>query len=531
MDDLLARRLRHLSDPSRSGLLSQSLRGIEREALRVDRAGQLAMTGHPVRLGSALTHPQITTDYSESLMEFITPAEPAVETVLQSLDTIHRHVARELGDGERLWSQSMPSALPAEDEIPIARYGSSHIGMLKHVYRRGLALRYGRRMQCIAGVHYNYSVAPGLWALLDEAPAAADPRAALERQSDGYLALIRNFHRYNWLLMLLFGASPALSAAFLEGREHTLQPLSPDTLYLPHATSLRMSDLGYQNDAQSRLRPPCNSLERYLASLAHAVREPHPAYERLGTHRDGEWVQMNTHVLQIENEYYATIRPKRVTERGERPIEALFERGIQYVEVRCLDIDPFVPLGIGADCARVVEVFLLWCALQDSPPCNDLSLRQQQANFAATVREGRRPGLRLLRGDGDVALVDWAQALVEQMAPVAELLDAGTGDGAHAAALQRQQAVLRDLDLSPSARVLDAVRAAGGSFHGWSLQQAERHTQALLARSLDATQQAGFAELARRSIEEQQAIERSDVGSFDAFVQAYNTRIPAALLA
>ena len=365
MSDLLSNRLTQLARPDLRDLLAQGLRGIERETLRVRPDASLALTPHPPALGSALTHAQITTDYSESLLEFITPAEHDIATALQRLDEIHRFAQSELGD-ELLWSQSMPCLLPDEAAIPIAWYGTSHIGMIKHVYRRGLALRYGKRMQCIAGIHYNFSVADALWPLLrSEADAALSAR---DFQSESYIALIRNFHRTSWLLMYLFGASPALATQFLQGRPHQLQTLSDDTLYLPYATSLRMSDLGYQNNAQAGLVPPYNTLREYMLSLINAVRQPYPAYEALGTRRDGEWVQINTNVLQIENEFYATIRPKRVIGIGERPVEALCARGVQYVEVRCMDVDPFEPLGIGLETSRFLDAYLMYLALEQSAP-------------------------------------------------------------------------------------------------------------------------------------------------------------------
>ena len=257
LSELLNRRLKLLgADPHRR-LLAMGLRGIERETLRVDRQGNLAATPHPMALGSALTHPQITTDYSESLLEFITPPEHDIATALTQLDAIHRFAYTKLGD-ELLWSQSMPCRLPDEAQIPIAWYGKSHIGMLKHVYRRGLALRYGKAMQCIAGIHYNFSLAEDLWRVMQADQQA--PGSAMDFQSESYVALIRNFRRYSWLLMYLFGASPALSSNFLRGRSHALQTLSGDTLYLPYATSLRMSDLGYKNDAQVGLVQAYNTL-------------------------------------------------------------------------------------------------------------------------------------------------------------------------------------------------------------------------------------------------------------------------------
>ncbi len=258
MSDILSRRLALLgADPS---LLTECLHGIERETLRVDARGDLSRRPHPQALGSALTHPQITTDYSEALLEFITPTGTRTPEVLDALDRVHRAAVAEL-DGERLWSGSMPCALPAEDEIPIADYGSSNIGRLKHVYRRGLALRYSRTMQCIAGIHYNFSLPEAAWELLRQ--QEGDARDARDYQSARYIALIRNFRRYSWLLMYLFGASPALDAGFLRGRPHLLQTLDERTLYLPHATSLRMSDLGYQSNAQASLTPDYNDLTTY----------------------------------------------------------------------------------------------------------------------------------------------------------------------------------------------------------------------------------------------------------------------------
>ncbi|MES3025992.1 MAG: glutamate--cysteine ligase, partial [Pseudomonadota bacterium] len=262
MPNQLTRRLALLGDDAHRALLVQGLRGIEREGLRIDAQGQLARTPHPEQLGSALTHPQITTDYAEALLEYITPAENDIALTLNRLDAIHRFAYTRLG-AEMLWSQSMPCALPSEDEIDIAWYGKSNIGMLKHVYRRGLALRYGKAMQCIAGIHYNYSMSEQLWDVLRESDGVPEERRCALRdfQSASYFALIRNFRRYSWLLMYLFGASPALSTGFLRGRAHQLETLSDDTLFLPYATSLRMSDLGYQNDAQSGLTPHENCLE------------------------------------------------------------------------------------------------------------------------------------------------------------------------------------------------------------------------------------------------------------------------------
>ncbi|WP_374442841.1 glutamate--cysteine ligase [Pseudomonas panipatensis] len=522
MSDLLSRRLALLGDAANLPLLTQCLHGIERECLRVDRTGHLALTPHPRALGSALTHPLITTDYSESLLEFITPATTSVEETLASLDEIHRFASQQLG-GELLWSPSMPCELPEEEQIPIARYGSSNIGRLKYVYRKGLALRYGRTMQCIAGIHYNFSLPEALWQLLQrEEDGGQDPR---DFQSAHYIALIRNFRRYSWLLMYLFGASPALDVGFLRGRPHQLQQFDEHTLYLPYATSLRMSDLGYQNNAQAGLTPCYNDLDSYIESLRRAVGTPYPPYEKIGTQQNGEWVQLNTNVLQIENEYYSSIRPKRVTYTGERPIQALMARGVQYVEARCLDINPFLPLGIDATEGRFLDAFLLYCALADSPLLADGECGGATANFLKVVKEGRRPGLHLQRGGQTVALQDWANELLARIAPIAELLDRAHGDTVHMQSLAQQREKVADPECTPSARVLADMRVRGESFAAFALRQSRQHAEYLRSEPLEPAEQARFERLASTSLAEQEELERQPEGDFDTFVAAYQASI------
>jgi glutamate--cysteine ligase len=527
---VFAQRLSLLADGSGQslhsrGLLTGGLRGIEKESLRVTPQGTLAMTPHPRVLGSALTHPEITTDYSEALLEVITPAEPDAAMTLAYLDTLHRYVYSKLGD-ELLWNESMPCALPADDQIPIAEYGSSNIGRLKHVYRRGLALRYGRSMQCIAGIHYNYSLDEDLWRVLREQEQS--DAMPMDFQSERYLALLRNFRRYSWLLMLLFGASPAVSTGFLRGQAHQLKTLDADTLFLPYATSLRMSDLGYHNSpAQAGMALNYDSLPAYVESLARAVSQPHPAYEKIGTRHGQEWVQINTNVLQIENEFYSTIRPKRVIYSGERPLCALSSRGIQYVEVRCLDIDPFEPTGIALPTARFLDAFLLFCALQDSPLFSRAAHDEANDNFAQVVKQGRRPGLQLRRDGKAIDMQEWARELFEQINVAAQALDgaraanAASSNDTHCAAVAAQQAKLDDLSLTPSARVLATMGARKQSLAQFALELSREHARNFRARPLDAEQSAYFEDLARSSLAEQQRLEREEAGDFDAYIEAY----------
>lgn len=520
MSDLLESRLALLDQPAHRALLAQSLHGIERESLRVDPQGDLALTPHPRALGATLTHPTITTDYSESLIELITGTHKNHDTLLGELTDIHRFVYSELGD-EILWNQSMPAHLPVEADIPIAWFGSSNTGMLKYVYRRGLAYRYGKAMQCIAGIHYNFSFSDALWPLL-ASKEDARTLSPQDLQSASYVSLIRNFNRTSWLLMYLFGASPALSANFLQGKPHQLQQLDDDTLYLPYATSLRMSDLGYQNKAQAGLKPCYNDLSTYVNKLYEAVSQPWPEYEKYGTHRDGEWIQLNTNILQIENEYYSSIRPKRVARRGERPLRALATRGVQYIEVRCMDIDPFSPVGISVDTARFLDAFLLYCALEDSPPFGESGHCQASTNnFLTVVKEGRRPGLILNQEGTPRSLDDWGRDLLTKIGACAALLDRVHGGTAHQDVVTAQSIKIDDPAHTPSARILATLQQEGQSFHDFTLARSRDAAEALRNQPPSPAQEAQFREQAAASLAEQFELEQKEMGSFDDFVAAY----------
>jgi len=503
---------------SNQSILTRIQRGIEKEGLRVAYGdGSLSQRVHPERLGSALTHSQITTDYSEALLELVTTIHPDVHQLLQELLDIHAYVAQNIPD-EIIWNQSMPARLPAEHDIPVGWYGTSNSGMLKHVYRLGLAERYGKHMQCIAGIHYNFSVPDELWALL------GTPGENLQEQrSIGYLALIRNFMRYAWLLMYLFGASPAIDRSFLAGRPHELQPLGNDTLYLPYATSLRMSDIGYQNKAQSDLQLCYNDLDTFVARIYNAVTTPWPDYDAIGTHRDGKWIQLNTNILQIENEYYSSIRPKRVTERGERPATALVRRGVEYVEVRCLDVDPFTPTGISQDTACFLDAFLLFCAIEASPDFPDGGFcRESRENFGTVVQRGREPGLILHNEEQPKQLKDWGRQILAGMEPYADLLDRAYGENIYRRALEHQQAKVEDPTRTPSARVLQELQAGEQAFQEYTLKQSREHHQKLMDHQLDAATLQQFEQSVAQSFIDKKILEESDTESFDSYVKRFH---------
>jgi len=521
--DIIQERL-HALPPA---LLKGLKRGIEKESLRVRPDGALALTPHPVALGSALEHPYITTDFSESLVELITGVHTAPEDCLAEIERIHRFVYRHIAE-ELLWGASMPCYLPSEDAIPIARYGSSNIGRAKTVYRLGLSHRYGRRMQMIAGIHYNFSLPDSAWPL----PGLATP-------NEGYFALIRNFRRHAWLLYLLFGASPAVCSSFVQGRKHGLEELVSGTLYLPHATSLRMGRLGYLSEAQDSLAVSYNSVASYTDSLQDALIRPYPPYEAIGLREAGiagdgveTYRQLATSLLQIENEFYTPIRPKRVINAGERPLHALRQRGVQYVEVRAMDLDPFLPVGIGAQTMRFLDIFLLHCLLAESPPDTPRELEATRRNNLSVAARGREPGLRLDRGGITVGLREWGGELLAACQAPAAALDAAQGIAAHRGALSAAIAAFENFDSLPSARVLAQMRRDhGGAYARFALAQSKKHRDTLLAEPLAPQEQARFERLAAESIAKQRETEAADTLPFETYRQRYlspESLIPAA---
>ena len=492
-------------------------RGIEKESLRVRPDGALADTPHPAALGSALTHEHITTDFSESQLELITGVHAGADGCLDELTRIHQFVyavlAGEAAGAERgeagseiLWACSMPCRLPQDDEIPIGRYGSSNIGRMKSIYRHGLTHRYGRRMQTISGIHYNFSV-----------PGAS---------TEDYFHLIRNFRRQSWIALYLFGASPAVCSTFVAGRSHELQVLNAGTLYLPYATSLRMGRLGYQSDAQASLCVSYNGLDRYAASLHDALTRPYPPYEKIGL-KDandpaGDYRQLSTSLLQIENEFYSTIRPKRSIRPGERPLHALRERGVEYVEVRLMDLDPFEAVGINAQTMRLLDVLLLHCLLSDSPPDTPAEIGEIGRNQHLVAARGREPGLALFRAGREVALADWGGAILAQCAPIAQALDAAHGGAAHAEALAHAHTLLKDPSLTPSARVLSALaRNHDNVYLRFGLVQSLLHAGHLRGLPFSPAAKRQFEALAERSLAEQKRIEAADTLDFESYRKRY----------
>jgi len=517
----LEQALRALAAPENLALLKRVKRGIEKESLRVTPQGQLATTPHPKALGSALTHPRITTDFAEALIELITPATADIEHTLETLEDIHRIVYRNIGD-ELLWVSSMPCSIGEDGDIPIARYGSSNVAKMKEIYRIGLGNRYGRTMQTIAGIHYNWSAPDECLSLLQG--VRGDGGSFRDFKTAAYFGLIRNFRRHTWLLLYLFGAAPAICKSFVRDRPHRLQPLGEDsnTLHAPFATSLRMGDLGYQSSAQESLYVCYNDLNSYTSSLRSALATPYPPYEDVGLKDDaGNYQQLNTHLLQIENEFYSTVRPKRTADSGETPLKALQERGVEYVEVRCLDLNPYLSVGIDREQSDFLDIFLFYSLLTDSPDINADEYHETLQNQLVTVYEGRDPALHLQRGGAAVSLRAWGSELLEAMRPVAAMLDAAYQDDRFSRSLDTMVQRIEDAELTPSARILGDLRRRGISYFRWTLGRSRANKAALLEDAMDEAKAQAYADMAAESLQDQSQVEASDEISFETYLANY----------
>lgn len=497
-----------------------ALVGIEKESLRVGPDGVIAQTPHPPALGSALQHPWITTDYSEALLELITPPRETPQEALAFLEQLQQFVYQHL-DKELLWSASMPCVVHGEAGIPIAQYGHSNIGMMKTVYRRGLGYRYGKIMQVIAGVHFNYSFPESLWDAYRSLERDERPLQAF--MSDYYFRTIRNLLRYGWLIPYLFGASPAVCKSFLDGTPTRLEPYNESTYYSPHATSLRMCDIGYQNSRESELgfKADYNSLESYVASLRRAITTPCPRYEEIGVKVAGEYRQLNANLLQVENEYYSSVRPKQVPGIYEKPIHALAERGVRYIELRSPDINPFDPHGIDITQCRFLETFMTYCLLQDSPAITSAESREIDINLDAVCYRGREPGLLLQRGGQPLTLQQWAGELCECMQPFAMALDAIEPGTPYQDALQEQMQAVCDPDKTFSARVLREMNENGEGYFDFARRMSVQHQRYFLGLQRDEILFEQFEMDVGKSLADQQGIEATDTLSFDDFLDWY----------
>ena len=498
--------------------------GLEKESLRVSKDGGIAQTPHPKKWGSALTHSWLTTDYSEALPEFITPPCADAGEALDFLADMQAYAYRNL-EKEILWATSMPCILAGEESIPIAMYGNSNQGLMKHVYRLGLGYRYGKMMQVIAGVHFNWSLPDNFWPIYKK--ILDDKKQIREFRDDFYMGLIRNMLRTGWLIPYLFGASPAVCKSFF-GETGTSLPIFDDfTHYEPYATSLRMGDIGYQNSKEEGLgiHACYDNVNSYSDFLIEAISTPTEIWRKIGIKVDGKYRQLNANILQIENEYYSSVRPKQELNGLESPALALKRRGIQYIELRSLDVNAYHPLGVDELQLRFLENWMLACLLAESPPLTKKEQSALNSNLLDVAHRGREPSLKLNKDGKDVFLKEWGQQILDSMLPLAGALDRLHGHNDYEDALDEQFNKILQPDLTPSARMLNEMRKNGESFYEFSSRLSNQHHIFFNQRDMSQKQKKRFDELVQKSFHDQKVIEKQPKEDFDNFLKNYFLKI------
>lgn len=495
-------------------------RGVEKESLRVCSGGNVANSTHPTRLGSALTHKNITTDASEALLEFVTSPSACANQTLQSLNDLHAFTYRHLGD-EQLWVTSMPCSL--DGVIPVAEYGVSNTGRMKSIYRKGLAQRYGRRL-AIAGVHYNFSVSDELWLFLKD--HRKSPLSLVDFKTEGYFNLSRNFLRNYWLLIYLFGASPSFCRSLLGKKDHcfSTMPHGQDTLFGEYATSLRMSDIGFKSGAQDSLSIHYNCLKSYVSRLCGAIARPHSDYVSKGIkNAAGEYIQLTDSLLQSESEFYSVIRPKRTAKKGESCLSALVNRGVEYVEVRCLDLNPYAPVGIDQQQMAFLDIFLLYCLLGSSPPLHTSEHKSIRKNQERVACQGRDPTLRLVYQGKERMMRAWAADIFSDLKDIADVLDQASLDGdgqkSYRDCLAGEFLKIEDSSLTPSEKMLADMKNNHQSFTEFGLQLAKERQQYFLRHCFDNLSE--YQSEVQLSLDKQAEYEKQKGQSFDQYLKQY----------
>tara|TARA_B100001996_G_scaffold9460_1_gene7956 strand:- start:17 stop:1549 length:1533 start_codon:yes stop_codon:yes gene_type:complete len=486
------------------------LRGIERESLRVTQEGNISQNNHPKNLGSPLTSKDITTDFAEALVELITPTFESAEELFEHLNLLHKFLYSEMGE-EILWNFSMPCAFQSEQEIKIAEYGKTNSGMLKHIYRKGLRLRYGSIMQSVSGIHYNFSISNQSWNALSKNPTQ-------DFINNKYLGAIRNIKRNFWFLLERLGASPIAHESYLFNREHSLEEHLEDDLFLPNATSLRMSEVGYQSSIQNELKISYNNLDEFIDAIIKGIKTPVQDFQDMGLF-DGNGIpqQISTGILQIENELYDIVRPKRSGPSGSRPATLLKEQGIEYLELRGIDINPFIPEGIDENKIKLLDVYIMHALISDSPEVSDTEIEEIRANQKAMVESGRSKDIKLKRGGVDIPLLELKTVLHDELKQVASAMDEYCPGYSNAVDSEM------NIDILPSERIMNEIKSQNISFQEYGLSQSKK-----IANNLRSTNSNDFSELKHNvevSLKDLKNLQENAGTDINKYVELYNSKI------
>lgn len=493
--------------------IQKNLIGIEREGLRIKDTGCIATTKHPNNLGSTLTNAYITTDFSESLLEIVTPAG-SIDNTINFLENTLGFVHQNLENNENIWPASMPCIIRGQSEINIAHYGSSNIGKMKEVYRKGLAHRYGKAMQVVAGIHFNYSFSDDFWRIYQKKCENFQKLRAFK--DNKYMGLIRNVLRYGWILYYYFGASNSVCKNFLHNyNQHNLIDFDKNTFYGPYATSLRMGDIGYQNtrEDEAGIKANYNSVCQYSKSLQSAMQTHFEKYEKFNTTND--YQQLNSNILQIENEYYSSIRPKPKPEQGVMPSISLEKNGIEYIELRGLDINPLNPLGIDKNQILFIESFLMFCLTQESEPITSKEQVLIDENNKKVAHNGLDKNLKLTIENQEFLITDIIQKLNTEILKASEIFGS------------KHSIAVKKIINSPatSSLILRHMQENKQGFWHFHHQKAHEYQRYFQNKKIDNNILSMLTQEVKNSIKKTEEIDKSDKINFNTFLDNYYSQL------
>ncbi|WP_415348692.1 bifunctional glutamate--cysteine ligase GshA/glutathione synthetase GshB, partial [Clostridium perfringens] len=384
--------LKIIKDESLEDYFIKANFGLEKENVRVTERGNLALTPHPKAFGDREKNAYIKTDFSESQLEMVTPVCNTLEEVYSFICNLNKVVSLEImKNGEFLWPQSNPPILPREEEIPIAKLSNRE----DELYRENLSYKYGKKKQVISGIHYNFSFKEEFIELLyKELKVEKDFR---EFKDDIYLRMARNFQKYHWLLIYLTGASPVFHESYIEEIKEEGEKLGEDSYYIKDDTSLRNSSYGYKNKKDYYIS--YNSIGEYASDIKNLVKDKE---------------------IQSIKEYYNPIRLKSLG--SEDMLESLLHKGIDYLEVRLLDLDPLSIQGVSKETLYLVHLFMIYTLLKENKEITYKDQEEFFKNHDMVALKGRNEEAVIYENGVPVLLKDKGREILSEMGEIVEIL-------------------------------------------------------------------------------------------------------------
>ncbi|MGL4991411.1 MAG: bifunctional glutamate--cysteine ligase GshA/glutathione synthetase GshB [Sarcina sp.] len=399
--------------------------GLEKENLRVDKLGMLALTDHPKEFGDKKTNPYITTDFAESQIEMVTPPCDTIDSVYEFMGALNDIVSTQL-KGEYLWPQSNPPILPDESKIKVSNFK----GQDDEIYREYLANKYGKKKQLISGVHFNFSYKDDFLKLLYKKNFEKE-YSFMEFKNKIYLNIARNFLRYRWLLVYLTAASPVFHKTYASDCLENTQKISDDSFCLNNTYSLRNSDCGYKNTKDFFVS--YNSINEYANDITTAIKEG---------------------FISREKEYYSPIRLKSIG--GSSKSEDLLKYGIQYLEIRILDLDPTTEFGVSKDTLKLMHAFLTHMMFKENKHMNFDDCKEANYNDMIVTSYGRKKYIKVFECNEEVCLVKKGISIIDDVEN--SLRELGVLDSSYEEVLEKAKYKIRHSDATIASHIIKSIK-------------------------------------------------------------------------